>query len=155
MTITYSKAGGSFFNLGPTTVTVAATDTKGNTAQCTFKVNVVYSWSGFLQPINADGSPVFKLGTTVEVKFQFTDGSSSITNAVPKFSYVKQGGSVSAPVNEATSNAKPTTGDQFSFDAKSKQYYFNWGTKGLASGNYLLQIKLSDGIARTVKVGLK
>ena len=34
-----------------------------------------------LQPINADGSSVFKAGSTVSVKFQLTGASAGITNA--------------------------------------------------------------------------
>lgn len=40
VTITYSKASGSFFDVGTTTVTVTATDGSNNTATCSFTVTV-------------------------------------------------------------------------------------------------------------------
>ncbi len=154
-TITYSKAGGSMFNLGTTTVTVTATDAKGNSAQCTFKVNVIYSWSGLLQPINADGSSIFPLASTVAVKFQLTAASTNITNALAKLSYTKRGDTPPGAVNEPTSTAAATTGNLFRYDSKTKQYLFNWGTKGLTAGTYQLRVDLGDGVLRTVNVGLK
>ncbi len=60
---------GSLFPPGATTVTCTATDAARNTATETFVVWVSYAWSGILQPINADGSSVFKTGRTVPVKF--------------------------------------------------------------------------------------
>jgi sugar lactone lactonase YvrE len=40
VTVTASKASGSFFNLGATTVTFTATDSRGNTATASFKVTI-------------------------------------------------------------------------------------------------------------------
>src|SRR5438309_8185892 len=37
-----------------------------------------YAWSGVLQPLNPDGSSVFKAGSTVSVKFQLTGASASL-----------------------------------------------------------------------------
>jgi hypothetical protein len=51
-------------------VTCTATEAAGNSSSTTFKVNVAYSWSNFLQPINVTGAQlVFKLASTVPVKF--------------------------------------------------------------------------------------
>ena len=150
-----TPASGSTFPLGTTTVIGTATDGSGNSAQCSFNVNVVYSWSGVLQPINADGSSVFKLGTTVQVKFQLTGASAGIANAVAKLSYTKLSPSPAGEVNEATSTAAATSGNLFRYDAKAKQYVFNWGTKGLTVGLYQLKIDLGDGVSRTVNVTVK
>jgi hypothetical protein len=152
----YSNASGSSFGLGTTTVTATATDTRGNSAQCSFKVNVVYSCSGVLQPINADGSSVFKLGTTVQVKFQLTGASAGIANASARLSFTKLPISIPPdPVNEGTSTAAATTGNLFRYDSKAKQYVFNWGTKGLTAGLYQLKIDLGDGVSYPVNVALK
>ena len=105
-------------------------------------MNVAYSWSGVLQPINADGSSVFKAGSTIKVAFQLIGTSAGIVNAVAKFSYIKPNAEVVGPVG------------QFRYDPKGKQYFFNWNTKGLSAGNYQLQIDLGDGVLRTVNVGL-
>jgi len=148
-------ASGSTFPLGTNIVRCTATDDFTNSVQCLFNVSIVYSWSGFLQSINTDGSSVFKIGSTVPVKFQLSGASAGITNAVAKFSYTKLSATVRGAVNEATSTAAATTGNLFRYDPTFKQYVFNWGTKGLTAATYQLKIDLGDGISRTVKVALK
>src|SRR5262249_48887203 len=61
--VTCSPASGSRFPLGPTTVTCNATDPSGNLGTKTFTVNVTYAFGGFLQPINPDGTSIFRLGS--------------------------------------------------------------------------------------------
>ena len=78
VTASCDKASGSVFPLGSTTVTCTATDKAGNTGTETFTVTVTAAWSGVLQPVNADGSSIFKLGSTVPVKFQLTGASAGI-----------------------------------------------------------------------------
>lgn len=146
---------GSLFPPGVTTVACTATDGAGNTAQCAFKVAVTYAWSGVLQPINADGSSVFRAGATVSVKFRLTGASAGITNAVARLSYAKVSNSVAGPVNEADAPGNATTGSWFRYDATSGQYQFNWNTKGLTSGVYQLTIDLGDGQPRMVNLALR
>ncbi|MCI0537464.1 MAG: PxKF domain-containing protein [Verrucomicrobiales bacterium] len=114
-----------------------------------------YSWSGVLQPINADGSSIFKAGRTVPVKFQLTGESAGITDLVASLSFAKISDTVLGAVNEATPTSAATTGNLFRYDATSGQYIFNWSTKGLSAGAYQLQIDLSDGVARWVNLALK
>jgi hypothetical protein len=152
--VSCSPASGSLFPLGTTNVHCTARDAAGNTSAADFPVSVTYSWSGFLQPINADGSSVFKAGSTVPVKFALTGASAPITNALARLSYAQMSGGVSGPVNEAVSNAAGDSGN-FRYDATSKTYLFNWSTKGIAPGTYQLSIDLGDGVSRTVNVGLK
>ena len=63
--------------------------------------------------------------------------------------------SVAGTELEAVSSAAATTGNLFRYDAKAKQYVFNWGTKGLTVGLYQLKIDLGDGVSRTVNVTVK
>ena len=69
--------------VGTFTVTCTATDVAGNTSTATATYNVVFA-SGIclgepsraiLQPVNADGSSVFKRSSTVAVKFRVCDAS--------------------------------------------------------------------------------
>ena len=152
--VTCSPTSGSIFPVGTTTVQCEAKDSAGNTATGSFTVTVSYAWSGFLQPINQDGSSVFKLGSTIAVKFQLTGDSSGVQNATAKFSYVKISNKVSNGSMKTSTTAAPTSGDTFRFDGTS-QYIYNWGTKGLTSGTYQLRIDLGDGVSRTVNVSLK
>jgi hypothetical protein len=149
-----APASGSIFPLGTTTVTCTATDSAGNIASGNFTVTVTYAWSGFLQPINQDGSSVFKLGSTIAVKFQLTGVSSGVQNATAKFSYVKISNKVANGAMKSSTTAAPTTGDLFRYDGTS-QYIYNWGTKGLTAGTYQLRIDLGDGSSRAVNISLK
>ena len=146
---------GSLFAPGKTTVTCTASDQAGNTATATFLVWVQYAWSGVFQPINTDGSSVFKAGSTVPVKFALTGASASITNLQATLTYARISNGDPGPVNEAASTSAATSGNLFRYDASSGQYIFNWSTKGLTSGKYRLYIDLGDGVTHTVDVGLK
>src|SRR5262249_52385807 len=139
--VSYDHQPGSFFGPGTTTVTATAMDAAGNIATCpSIAVSVVYAWSGVLPPINADGSSVFKLGSTVPVIFQLTGPSACVTTLAATLSCAKVSSGVAGPVNKAGSTSAATTGNLFRCDPKSRQYIFNWGTKGLAAGTYQLQI---------------
>ena len=149
-----APASGSIFPLGTTTVTCTASDNAGNIATGKFTVTVIYAWSGFLQPINQDGSSIFKLGSTIAVKFQLTGVSSGVQNATAKFSYVKISNKVANGAMKSSTTAAPTSGDLFRYDGIS-QYIYNWGTKGLTAGTYQLRIELGDGVTHTVNISLK
>lgn len=58
-------------------------------------------------------------------------------------------------LNEAVSTAAATSGNQFRYDATSRQYIFNWSTKGVSAGMYDLHIDFGDGESHVVQVGLK
>ncbi|MGN6475515.1 MAG: HYR domain-containing protein, partial [Mycobacteriales bacterium] len=146
---------GSTFPLGTTQVTCSATDGAGNTGTNSFKVTVTYGFSGILQPVNADGSSIFKLGSTVPVKFALTGSSAGIANAVATLKYAKISNGIDGTSVEAVSTAAATTGNLFRYDPTSQQYIFNWSTKGLTVGSYRLTINLGDGVLHTVVVSLR
>jgi len=151
--VTCTPSSGSTFKLGTTTVSCTAKDATGNTsAASTFTVNVAYSWSNFLQPINVTGTQsVFKLGSTVPVKFNLTGASAGITDGTfyLKYFYVNPGDGLGE--QEAVATTTGTTGTQFRYS--DGQYIYNWNTKGLISkpGNYELRV-YSDA-AGTVLLG--
>jgi hypothetical protein len=150
-----TPASGSTFALGTTTVTCNATDSHGNKATGTFQVLVQYAWSGILQPINADGSSIFKLGRTVPVKFQLTGASAGISNAVATLSVAKVSSNITGTYVEAVSTSAATTGNTFRYDSTSGQYIFNLSTSNLSTGTWQLLIDLHDGAARTVEISLR
>ena len=114
-----------------------------------------YTWSGTVQPIHADGTSVFKAGSTVPVKFALTGTSAGVTDLVATLKYAKISDGVLGPVNETSSSATATLGNQFRYDSTAGQYIYNWSTKGLESGTYRLFIDLGDGVQHTVDLGLK
>jgi hypothetical protein len=140
---------GSKFSLGDTTVTCNATDAAGNQATpTTFKVNVAYAWSNFLQPINVPNpdstkpfvQSVFKMGSTVPVKFQLTGASSSITDGTFYLKYAYTGTGDNNGEMESVATTTGTTGTQFRYS--EGQYIYNWSTKGVVTkpGNYELRV---------------
>ena len=149
------KPSGSVFPLGVTTVTCTATDQAGNTGTETFTVTVTAAWSGILQPVNSDGSSIFKLGSTVPVKFQLTGASAGITDLAARLYLQRTGAAPTGGVLEAISTSSATTGNLFRYDATSGQYVFNLSTKTLSVGTYQLRVDLGDGVTRTVNISLK
>jgi hypothetical protein len=108
-----------------------------------------------LQPVNADGTSVFKAGSVVQVKFILTGASTGRTDLVARLSYRKLSGSVSGTINEADAPGNATVGNLFKYDPTSGQYQFNWSTKQLSTGTYQLVIDLGDGTPHTVVLGLR
>jgi hypothetical protein len=107
-----------------------------------------------LQPINADGSSVFKMGSTVPTKFVVCDAfgnsvgpNAAFPNSTVVKSYLVAGynGAV-ATLDEAVVSTTPDSA--FRWDPTAQQWIFNTAT-GVgnlsAKGTYLLQITLIDG----------
>jgi hypothetical protein len=112
-----------------------------------------YSWSGFLQPVNTDGSSVFKLGSTIPVKFDLTGGCAGNASLVANIYFYHLTNS-SGPVNEAVSTSAADTGTLFRYNGG--HYMFNLGTKDVTGGTWQLGVDLHDGVGiRTVPVGLR
>jgi hypothetical protein len=115
-----------------------------------------YSWSGVLPPVNADGSSVFKAGSTVPVKFALTGADAGNTTLAATLWVAKISNSIVGTDLEAVATNTPvSTGNSFRYDPTSGQCIFNWSTKGLAAGTYLLSIDLGDGAPHTVTVSLR
>jgi len=168
LTVTFSAAGTC--SVAGTTLTIVAvggctvTGSQGGNAAYlaaapvsrTFQV--VHSWSKLLQPINLDGSSIFKLGSTVPVKFKLTGGSAGVTNLAARIYVAKISNSVAGTELEASATNNPDAGNVFRYDTSSGQYIFNWGTKGLSEGAWQIRIDLLDGAPladRSVIVSIK
>ena len=110
-----------------------------------------------LQPINADGSSIFKLGSIVPVKFRLTAESAAISDATAKLYVAQVSNGIAGPEAEAVSTSAATAGNLFRYDADSDRYVFNWSTKALQTGmgTYQLRIDLGDGTTNTVFVSLR
>ncbi len=155
VTATCDKASGSTFPLGTTTVTCSATDKAGNTDTKSFKITVTTAWSNVLQPVNADGSSIFKLGSTVPVKFQLTGASAGIKDLSARLFLQRVGAGATGTVLEAVATSNASSGNLFRYDATAGQYIFNLNTKPLSVGTYQLRIDLGDGVLRTVNISLR
>jgi hypothetical protein len=145
-------------SVGAHTVSVRGSDAVGNVSDGTASVTyfVQYAYGGVQQPINADGDSIFKLGTTIPVKFQLKDGVGTlITNAVASIASAKVSNNILGDDVETTSTAAASSGNLFRYDATALQYIFNWSTKGLTKGTYQVKIILDDGASYVTIVSLK
>jgi len=134
-----------------------AVDNAGNTsAQTTASYSVRYNFGGILQPINPDGSSIFKLGSTVPVKFQLRDANGAfVPNAVARISVAKLSGGIFGDDVEAVSTSAATTGNLFRYSSDGNQYIFNLNTKPLSAGTWRITIALDDGTLQYVQISLK
>lgn len=114
-----------------------------------------YDFSGVLPPVSADGTSIFKAGSTVPVKFAVTDlTGASVSDLGATLTYAMLTDGVPGGTVVAGTNVAATVGNQFRYDSTSGQYIFNWSTKGLPAGTYQLTITLSYGTDYTVTVAL-
>jgi hypothetical protein len=110
------------------------------------------------QPINPNGTSVFKQKSTVPAKFAVCDANgSSIGTAgvVTSFTLVRIfSGTSDNTVNETVDSTTPDT--MFRFDPTGQQWIFNMNTKTLnANTTYYYNITLNDGSAILYSFGLK
>ena len=116
---------------------------------------MLYRFGAFLPPVPNDGSGVFKLGSTVPLKFQLIDSNGALVpSAVAKLTLqmVAGRGPVGTPV-DATPPGSADAENQFRYDGT--QYVFNLSTKPLSTGTWQLQVHLDDGTVHTMVIGLK
>jgi len=154
-----TPASGSTFAPGQKTVDCTASDAWGNTATASFMVRVQYQapadGSFFLQPINPDGSSVFKQGSTVPVKFKLQGASAGIANLAAHLTVARMSSSVTGTYVEASSNGAADGGNTFRYDTAAKQYIFNLSTKAMSTGTWSLRADLGDRVEHTVNVSLR
>jgi hypothetical protein len=145
-------------SVGGKTFSVTAVDYAGNTGEALTRYSVRYSWcGGFGEPLNADGSSVFRQGSTVPVKFQLCDASGALQSGAIAELYLRTiAEGVASDVNEAISTSAATEGNLFRYDAVDQQYIFNLSTKTLDAGvTYELIASLDDGSVHTITMGLR
>lgn len=144
-------------SIGTKDFQVDAEDNAGNTATLSVNYGVIYQWYGFLPPINTSGTmSVFKLGSTVPVKFRIGPGIiGDDATATITYALVKPGGP--GTVNEAVSTSAATSGNLFRYDSTDNLYIFNLNTKKITdgAGTYRISVTLDDGMTYNVDIGLK
>jgi hypothetical protein len=152
---TATPPSGSTFKPGATEVVVTAMDSHGNKCTKSFLVTVGFSWSDLLQPINTNGTSVFKQGSTIPVKFNLTGASAGITNGAFKLYAAKVSNGIAGTELEAISTSAADTGNTFRYDASARQYIFNLSTKSLTDGTYQIRVDLGDGVSHITLISLK
>ena len=152
---TCSPASGMQFAVGTTTVTCNKTDAAGNTATATtFKVNVLYKFAGFFNPINNSALNSVKAGQAIPVKFSLGGnmGMAIFDATYPRVvSASCSSGYVDEILDTETINAG---GSSLNYDASANQYVYVWKTEKSWAGICVqLQVKLNDGTIHTASFG--
>jgi predicted extracellular nuclease len=139
-------------------VTVTVTDDDGDVGTTTASVAVKFNTIGFQQPINADGTSVFKYNSIIPVKISFTNCNGSVPNNLAptiKLTLIS-GATPGLEINEPISTSAADTTGIMRFS--TNQYIYNLATKPLPdpSATYLLTVTIpSNGQIVTVPFGLK
>jgi hypothetical protein len=142
--------------VGLKTFTVTATDNASNTATQTASYTISYNFPGILPPVRTDGSSIFKLGSTVPVKFRIADANGNyVSIAVANLTYQKITDDILGTIEEAVSTSEANEGNTFRYDSADNLYIFNLGTNGMTAGTYQLNINLDDGTVHTVRISLR
>jgi hypothetical protein len=161
-TVTYTNN-----TVGTATATASfAGDANHNSISATKTFTILYSTGSclgnsghtILQPINSDGSSVWKAGSTVPAKFRVCDASgNSISATVVKSFYLVSiiSGTVVTNPDEIPSSTTPDIAFRWS-PAPDSQWIFNISTTGMAANStYIYQITLNDGSIIQFQYGLK
>jgi len=152
VTASIVRTGTVGLTIGSYPLTYTATDAAGNHGSKIRTVKVIYDWSGVLDPINQDGSSIFKLNSTIPVKFNLVGDCAN--DIITAHIYVtKITNNVLGDEMEAVSTSAADTGN--TFRKAGSGWIFNLATKGLSTGTWQIRIDLGDGELHTVNVSLK
>ncbi|MGH9845544.1 MAG: PxKF domain-containing protein, partial [Blastocatellia bacterium] len=151
--VTTSRASGSAFPLGTTTVTATANDGRGNTSTCSFTVTVRYNFTGFFPPV--DNPPVVNsvnAGQPIPVKFSLSGNKGLAIFAA--------GYPVSQPIGcssgSPTSETVTAGSSSLSYDATTDRYNYVWKTDKAWKGTCRqLVVKLNDGTTHVANFQFK
>jgi FG-GAP repeat/HYR domain len=147
--ITTSRASGTVFPVGLTTVNVTATDAANNQATCSFTVTVRYNFSGFFQPVdNPPTVNVVNAGRAIPVKFSLSGdkGLNIFAAGAPASQQIACSDGAPASEIEQTVTAG---GSSLSYDAASDTYTYVWKTEESWAGTCRqLILRLNDGSER-------
>jgi hypothetical protein len=130
------------------TITVSVNDDDGGSDGKTASYSKAYVMSGILAPFNADGSSVWKYGSTLPVKVRITD-----CNGAPVPGLAPQvGTSISSSqtptdgIDETASTSAADSTGVMRYDSTAGQYIYNFASKNLADGNatYYMYVRGKD-----------
>jgi hypothetical protein len=142
--------------VGPKTTSATAVDNVGHSVTKSCTTEVQYLFSGLLQPVNPDGSSIFKLNSVVPVKFHLTDAAGSpVAGAVARLEVAKVTSNVEGTYVESVSPGNSADGGSTFRDDGNGDYHLNLSTKGLSTGTWSLKVVLDDGAEYKTRISLR
>jgi lysophospholipase L1-like esterase len=137
----------------PNSVTIA--DRAGNETTHSCDITVAYDYSGLEQPVNADGSSIFKRNSAVPLKFHLADATGvPEAGVVAKVSVAKVSDEVEGVYVEADAKGASSTGSVFSDDGDGS-YHYNLDTGSLTTGTWSVKVTLGDGTSHVTRISLR
>jgi lysophospholipase L1-like esterase len=141
--------------VGPRISSATASDNVAHSKGASCTTAVQYLYGGLAQPINPDGSSIFKLGSTVPVKFHLTDAAGNpVSGAIARLEVAKVSNNVEGTYAEAVTNVAATSGNLFR-DSGTGDYIFNLATKPLSAGTWSLKVVMDDGAEYPTRISLR
>jgi hypothetical protein len=134
---------------GTYTPSVTVTDDdydQGSKSASVAAVSFLYNMTGILQPFNADGTSIFKFGSTIPVKVQILDcNDTPVSGLSPQIgrqlkSSVDPGGSI----DETISTSAADTGTTLRYDPTAGQYIYNLASKSLPDGSAMYYVYVRE-----------
>src|SRR5215217_3235541 len=136
------------YGAGSYTLSVTVNDGDGGSDTDGSGVNGVshlYGMSGILAPFNADGTSVWKYGSTLPVKVKITDcDNQPVSGLAPKVgTSLVSSSDPSISIDEASSTSGADTTGIMRYSAADGQYIYNFGSKNLTdpSATYYMTVK--------------
>jgi hypothetical protein len=131
-------------------------DGQDNDCDGTVDENLVFS--GYQQPVNANGSSIFKRGRAVPFKFSLQDcAGANVPDSVATIQvFFYSNGVLGSEVEDIASVGKANTDNLYRYDAGAQQYIYNLDTAPLrANATYLVRTHLADGTDHDVLISVR
>ena len=142
--------------VGAKTITKTVTDNVGHTVSKSCTTQVQYMYGGLQQPVNADGSSIFKLGSAVPVKFHLTTAAGNgVAGAVARVDVAKLTNNVEGTFVEAVAPGTSADDTNIFKDQGGGDYQLNLKTKNLSVGTWVLKVTLDDGSEYRTHISLR
>jgi len=116
-----------------------------------------WTFGGYEQPVEQDGSGAYHRKQTIPFKFQLTDcAGQPVPGAVATIEVLfYANGVVGTKVKDITSSGQANTDDLYRYDASGHQYIYNLSTLPLSiNTTYLVRTHINDGTTHDVVISI-
>jgi hypothetical protein len=135
---TQTQQSHTYATAGSFSISVTVTDDdNGSDTDTSGTATFTYNMSGILSPFNADGSSVWKYGSTIPVKVKVTDCAGTPVPGLTLHVGTVLGSSATPAdgISETASTSAADTTGVLRYDSTAGQYIYNFASKNLSDGN--------------------
>ncbi len=116
-----------------------------------------WTFGGYQQPVEQDGSGAYHRKQTIPFKFRLTDcASNPVPGAVATIEvFFYADGVVGTKVKDITSSGQANTDNLYRYDPSGNQYIYNLSTVPLSiNTTYLVRTRINDGTTHDVLISI-